>query len=566
MQPVSPPSESLRSLAKEYWEWRLSDEPLLATQLGDRRYDAKLPDISPAGRTRREEGYLSFLERCRAIADASLSPQDRLTRAAMLVDVGSLLEYSRCRLEEWAVDPLQGPQVELANVESYQQVRNPSEARAMVERWYAMGRFLEDYRECLGRGVSGGRLAVAACVARAIDEVNDLLLKPDSEWPYLLPLKTPRDGWTNDESNAFVEGLTGAVKDSIRPAFGRLLEFLRSDVLPSARPQERPGIANIPDGRESYMRLIKVHTSLELTPEELHQTGTREVARINAEMEALGAKVFGLKDRKKVLERLRTDPSHYFATEDEVAEKAEAALSRAKGAIPKWFGRLPKADCEVVRMGEHEAKHSTVAYYRAPAADGSRPGRYYINTTRPETRTRYEAEALAYHESIPGHHLQIAIAQELKDIPEFRRNSGVTAFVEGWGLYSERLADEMGLYSSDLDRLGMLSFDAWRACRLVVDTGMHALSWTRAQAIDFMVENSALARNNIENEVDRYITWPGQALAYKTGQLEMMRMRKEVESELGERFDVRDFHDSLLGGGALPLSVLPQVLPGARSN
>jgi uncharacterized protein (DUF885 family) len=195
-----------------------------------------------------------------------------------------------------------------------------------------------------------------------------------------------------------------------------------------------------------------------------------------------------------------------------------------------------------------------------PAADGSRPGRYYINTSAPETRPRYEAEVLAYHESIPGHHLQLTIAQELEGIPEFRKYSGVTAFVEGWGLYAERLSDGMGLYSSDLDRLGVLSFDSWRACRLVVDTGMHAMGWTRSQAIDFMVENSALAKNNIVNEVDRYIAWPGQALAYKTGQLEMIRLRQEAKARLGVRFDIRKFHDALLGSGAVPLEALRMII------
>jgi uncharacterized protein (DUF885 family) len=211
-------------------------------------------------------------------------------------------------------------------------------------------------------------------------------------------------------------------------------------------------------------------------------------------------------------------------------------------------------------MGEHEEKHSTIAYYRQPAADGSRPGQYFINTSAPDTRPRYEAEALAYHESIPGHHLQIAIAQELQGIPEFRRYSGVTAFIEGWGLYSERLSDEMGLYSSNLDRIGVLSYDAWRACRLVVDTGMHAMGWSRAQAIDFMVKNTALAENNIINEVDRYIVWPGQALAYKTGQLEILHLRGEAERRAGGRFDIHKFHDVVLENGALPLQALRQVV------
>ncbi len=250
---------------------------------------------------------------------------------------------------------------------------------------------------------------------------------------------------------------------------------------------------------------------------------------------------------------LREDPALGFATRDEVYRSAVTALERAQAAVPSWFGRLPAARCEVVRMGPHEEEHGTIAYYRGPAPDGSRPGQFYINTAEPRTRRRYEAEALAYHEAVPGHHLQIAIGQELDGLPEFRRHLGPTAFFEGWGLYTERLADEMGLYTGDLDRIGVLSFDAWRAARLVVDTGMHALGWSRDRAIAFMADHTALASNNIANEVDRYIGLPGQALAYKTGQLEMLRLRGAARARLGARFDIRDFHDALLGQGAIPL-------------
>ncbi len=547
-------------LAKDYWEERMADDPLFATLLGDRRFDDRLPDITQAGRLRREKEYQAIVDRCNAISEIGLSKEDKLTRTALLVEMHSVLDYSAAKLGEWTVDPLQGPQVEFVNVESYQPVTSPAEGRAMVKRWIAMGDYFNDHIANLRRGDAEGKVAVSAVVEKAVDEVQELVAKPESEWAFLRPLAVAHGDWSEDERREFRDGLTGAVQNSVRPAFVRYMEFLKSEVLPAARPQERPGIGHVPGGSEAYARLIRVHTSLDLTPEELHQTGLREVAKINAEMEALGGKVFGVRDRKQTLHRLRTDQSLYFATRDEVAEKAEAALSKARGAISKWFGRLPKAECEVVRMGEHEEKHSTIAYYRQPAADGSRPGRYYINTSAPDTRPRYEAEVLAYHESIPGHHLQIAIAQELTGIPEFRKNSGVTAFVEGWGLYSERLADEMGLYSSDLDRIGVLSYDAWRACRLVVDTGMHAMGWTRAQAIEFMLENTALAENNIINEVDRYITWPGQALAYKTGQLEMIRLRQEAKGRLEGMFDVREFHDALLGSGAVPLRALRLIL------
>ncbi len=273
-------------------------------------------------------------------------------------------------------------------------------------------------------------------------------------------------------------------------------------------------------------------------------------------MERLGEKLFGVRDLKGILQKLRSDPALYFTTEAEIEAKAKAALAAAKAKIPAYFGVLPRTDCVVHRIPEVEAPFTTIAYYREPNPDGSKPGEYMINVSSPTKRARFEAEVLAYHESIPGHHLQIALAMEQPAVPAFRRFLGMTAFVEGWALYVERLADEMGLYHGDLDRMGLLSFDAWRASRLVVDTGIHAEGWTRAQAITFMMDHTALARTNIENEVDRYIYWPGQALGYKTGQLALRRLRKKAEAALGPRFDLRAFHDAVLSGGALTLPVL----------
>ena len=280
------------------------------------------------------------------------------------------------------------------------------------------------------------------------------------------------------------------------------------------------------------------------------------MARIKAETLVLGRRLFETQDYASTVERMHTDQTLYYVTRDEILDDARRAMDKAWAAIPAWFGVLPRANLVLLPIPEHEEKHSVLGYYWQPAADGSRPGQYYLNTHLPERRPRYESEALAYHESIPGHHLQIAIAQELTDVPEFRRHLGVTAFDEGWGLYTERLADEMGLYGSDLDRLGVLAFDAWRACRLVLDTGIHALGWTRQQAIDYMRDNSPVMLENIINEVDRYITWPGQALAYKTGQLEILRLRAGAEAELGTRFDIRAFHDAVLSQGAVPLPTL----------
>lgn len=556
------PSKDLAALAQAYWKACLDDSPTFATVIGVRGYDDRLSDITPAGRARWTKKLEGFLERAESIPDRPLSPEDRTTRAELRTSLATNLDEARCDLDAWSVDPLNGPVVSFLNIESYQPAATVRDGRTMVARWRAMGPYLDNHIANLRRGLKAGKVAVHSGVAKVIEQADDLDRKRIEDWPLLKPLHDPREDWSPRDRARFREDLKEATRDGIRPAFLRLGEFLRREILPRARPDDRPGILHLPDGPEAYRRLIHSYTALDLSPDDVHLTGFREVERINREMEDLGEKVLHTRDRREILRRLRTDPELYFRKRDEVEDKAREALARARAAIPRFFGRLPKADCEVVRMEAHEEKHSTIAYYRWPATDGSRPGRYYINTSAPKTRPRYEAEVLAYHESIPGHHLQLAIAQELEGLPEFRKHLGVTAFVEGWGLYTERLADEMGLYTGDLDRIGVLSYDAWRACRLVVDTGMHAKGWARAQAIEFMLENTALAENNIVNEVDRYIAWPGQALAYKIGQLEIRRLRTEAEQRLGKRFDLRAFHDAVLGNGGVSLETLRGSVDG----
>jgi len=550
----------LAPLARAYWDAYLRQSPLFATVIGVRGYNDKLPDITPEGRAGWITQLEAFHERAAAISENELQPAERTTRSELLTTISTDLDWARADLEEWTVDPLNGPVVSFLNVESYQPLRTVVDGRRMVARWAAMAPYLDDHVANLRRGLKAGKMAVRSGVTKVIEEIEDLAANRLDAWPLLKPLAGAHPEWTAKDRAAFRDGLTAAVRDRVRPAFLRLGDVLRTEILPQSRPDDRPGLIHVPGGPAAYPQLIHAYTALDLSPDDVHATGMREVARINRELEDLGEKALGTRDRAAILKRLRTDPDLYFRTRDEVEEKARQALARARRAIPRFFGRLPNAECEVVRIEPHEEKHSTIAYYRWPAADGSRPGRYYINTYAPETRPRYEAEVLAYHESIPGHHLQIAIAQELEGLPAFRKHLGVTAFTEGWGLYTERLADEMGLYTADLDRIGVLSYDAWRACRLVVDTGMHAMGWTRKRAIDFMLANTALAESNIVNEVDRYIAWPGQALAYKVGQLEIRRLRTEAEKRLGSRFDLRSFHDIVLGSGAVSLQTLRQLV------
>ena len=545
----------LERLADEFWDATLAADPAQGTAIGEHRYGDRLSDITLAGRAALSRRF----EEIRA-AVAGLPPQAdpeaALTQAALAQAVGDRLAILAADARSFTVDAMSGPQTAFLDIPSFQPLRDVADGESMLARWWAMGPWVDQQIEQLRRGSADGKLPVAGSVRRVIAQLDELLARPLEEWPLLAPLRAEHAGWSDGAWRAFEVGLAGAVRDGLRPAFLRYRAYLADEVVDGARDEAHVGISNLPGGAETYASLARAHTTTDRTPQEIHAIGLAEIARIDAEITELGGRVLGTADLAATLAALRGDPSVHFTSPEEIVAVAEASLARAVAAIPQWFGRLPRAACEVVRMQAHEEQHSTIAYYREPPEDGSRPGRYYVNTYAPETRPRYEAEALAFHEAVPGHHLQVAIGQELEQLPAFRRHAETTAFVEGWGLYAERLSDEMGLYSGDLDRIGMLSYDAWRASRLVVDTGMHALGWSRGQAIEFMTAHTALGLNNIANEVDRYIGWPGQALAYKIGQLEIRRLRSEAEAALGAAFDIRRFHDAVLGHGALPLSVL----------
>jgi uncharacterized protein (DUF885 family) len=557
--PGSGPALALAALCDEYWQGALESSPTLATSVGDTRYDDRLPDISPAGVAKETARLEHVLERARAIDEGALLAKDRLTRTALITEVDGELAQLSCTFQEWTVDPLGGPQVELMSLADYTIIETPGDAAKYVKRMRASAGYLDDQVANLRTGLAKGMTASRDAVTKTIEQLERLDATPTDSLGAWRPAAAERAGWKAADRERFAKDLRQALDTSLRPALRRYHDFLRDQVLPAARPPEKAGLSSLPGGLDCYRRMIRVHTSLDVDPSELHRIGLDQVAKFRRDLAELGKRVFGTSDIAEIQKRLRTSPEMHFKTGAEIEAKARETLARAQAAVPRWFGKIqPRARCEVKVMGMHEAPYSTIAYYREPSADGRRPGAYMINTYLPETRPRYEAEALAFHESVPGHHLQIAVAEELTGIPEFRKHLGVTSFVEGWALYTERLADEMGLYSGDLDRIGMLSFDAWRSCRLVVDTGLHAQGWTRQQAIDYMTQNSILAENNIVNEVDRYITWPGQALAYKMGQMEILRLRDEAKQRLGSRFDIKAFHDAVLENGAVSLPVLRQ--------
>ena len=551
----------LRDVVADHWEYMMRWSPTWATTLGDHRYDDKLAprDAASIARSRQERDAL--LARLVAIDPKGMDDTDRVTYALLRGRLEAEKAQDVCRFEDWLVDS-GGSSVlgELSYLVESHTVKTPADAHNLIARMKQGARLIDDTIANLGHGLATGRVSSQEKLRRAIEQLDAELAKPVDHWAMSSPgWATPPapDPWPPGERARLHDELSDVVANDIEPAVERLRAFMHDQLLPKARI-EREGLIALPDGPACYRASILYHVGLAMTPEQLHELGMSEVARTDRELAELGKKVLGTPDLAATIAKLRDDRSLYFSSREEILAAAQKALDRAKAAIPRFFSLLPRTDCVLREIPDYEAPYSTVAYYRQPHYDGTKPGEYFVNTYKPETRSRYELEVLTWHESIPGHHLQIAIAQELGKLPAFRKLDGSTAFVEGWGLYSERLADEMGLYSSDLDRLGKLSFDAWRASRLVVDTGIHQLGWTRKQAEDFMKAHTALTEINIVNEVDRYIAWPGQALAYKVGQLEILKLRDEARRELGPKFDIKAFHAVVLGAGAVTLPVLDE--------
>ncbi len=548
---------ALAALLEKQWEDYLRRNPVGATRLGDHRFDDRIGDRSLAAKEEWLRTQRALLDEAQRIRDAGqLSPRDSITLRLFIEEISTTIQTDSCLFEEWTVDPRSNPVTDWNDLPELHAVKTAKDAENLLARYSQISQAIDHDISHLTRGAKKQLYGNIESTNRVMTMVRKQLVQSLEDWPMYAPAKKPPEAWSDEEKKVFADNLRNTLVNSIKPALERYLVFLERDILPHSRRDNLPGLSALPFAKVCYQSLVSAYTTIETSPEELHKIGIAENERINNEMKVLGKKLFGTAELPEILKKLRTDPELYFSTSEEVEEKAKSALLAARAKIPQYFGILPKADCVVTRVPDYEAPYTTVAYYRQPVPDGSRPGQYFINVSEPATRPKFEAEALAFHEAVPGHHLQIAIAQELPAIPSFRRHGGMTVFVEGWALYTEQLAAEMGLYSGDLDKMGMLSYEAWRASRLVVDTGLHAMGWSRQAAKEYMAAHTALALNNIDNEVDRYINWPGQAVAYKTGQMEIWKLRREAEAELGSSFDIRAFHDVVLKNGAVSLPIL----------
>lgn len=547
-------NQDLRTLADEYWEYVLETNPTNAHMLGDYRYMDRFEDISREAEDADIAARRSFAQRAEALDPVELSPTDRTTRETLIYEAETQAAVAEMRHEEFGIDPIFGLQVLVNVLIPQMSIKTPEHANKMLDKYVSFAHTLDQASERLREGIANGRVNADFAVNKTLEQLDAHLDAPIEESPFL-GAQMP-DEFSDEDAATWRDRAAAVVRDTVNPAFERYRDVIRDELAPVARPDERAGLFGLPGGDLVYARLIEKYTTLAMQPGEIHEIGLHQIENLADEYREIAGPVVGATSLEEIFAALRDDPALHHTSGEDVIAASERAFAKAKAAMGDWFGRLPKSDC-VVR----ETKSGPVAFYFPPADDGSREGTFFMNTEDPTSWGTFEIEATSFHEGIPGHHLQIAIAQELGDtIPAFQRNTFISAYGEGWGLYTERLADEMGLYGSELDRIGMLMADSMRACRLVVDTGMHALGWSRQQGIDYMAANSPMAMHSIVEEIDRYLSMPGQAVSYMIGRLEIQRMRAEAETAMGERFDIKGFHDAVLGSGLVTLPTLDRVV------
>jgi uncharacterized protein (DUF885 family) len=545
---------TLETLGERYWLAYSEYSPTVATARGEHEFDDRLRRFDDGWLEEMASTFEGITADALALDASSLSTQDRISLDLLIHETRVWATEISQRFLVAPIDPYLGPHTRLLSDTRLNTVTSVDQADALLGRYAKVPQFLEGALRFHKANASAGLTPALASVHRVVDQL-DGYLDSDLEDDPFLQLKVPGNG------EAWWHRAASLVTDEIRPAFARYREGLVAEISPIGRPDDKCGLVWIDGGEEIYATLIHKYTQLDKSPQEIHDIGLHWATDVNAgEWVAIGGSALGASTMDEVFSRLRDDPGMRFDSAEEMLQQARDAIARAWDAVDDWFGSRPDTPCEVVPVPKAQAPAMPPAYYSQPPTDRSRPGTYFLNTYKPEERDRFEYESIHFHEAVPGHHFDRSLAAELTEIPMFRRYAQVYAHTEGWGLYSERLADEMGLYSSDLDRLGMISADAWRAGRLVTDTGMHALGWSRQQAVDFLSKWTPIGQLTVAQEVDRYIGMPAQALAYKMGQLKIMRLRREAEQRLGDRFDIKGFHDSLITHGAMPLPTLTDTV------
>ena len=549
-----PANAPLVKLFDQVWQEDLIDDPIGATQIGDPRYNDKLPDMSQLVIDERNKRNFLRLAALRKIKKDKLDKEDQLNFDLFEREINNRINESNFKPYLYALRTFDGPQL-LTEVSEFAPFNTVKDYDNWIARINASGVYFDQWIALLQGGVTERRTQPRVTINKVLEQIKPQLVTNPEESGFYTPFKKMPASIPQAEKDRLQAAAKAAIQTTGVPAYQRLDKFLREVYLPGSR--DSVGIKETPDGDQYYRNRMALYTTLvNQSPTNIHNTGLAEVKRIRAEMEKTLEGINFLGNLDQFLVFLRTDDRFYYKTPEELMAAYEKTARAIEPQLPKLFGKLPKTPFGIRAIPAASAPTTTTAYYQPPSLDGSRPGNFYVNLYKPESRPNWEIEALTAHESVPGHHLQIALNYELQGLPEFRRNANYTAYVEGWALYAESLGSELGLYTDPFSKIGQLNYDMWRAVRLVVDTGIHQFGWTRDQAIYYFKQNTGKSDQDIQNEVDRYISWPGQALAYKLGQLKIQALRAEAEKALGSRFDVRAFHDQILGRGALPLSIL----------
>ena len=545
--------KTLNDFFESEWNYEMEQNPIRASFLGDRRWNDRWGDRSLEAYRKREEHTADALARLTKIERAQLSPADQLNYDLFKKDLESDIEEARFRAYLMPINQRGGPQTldELGDRLRFETVKDYED---WVARLRAFPVLIEQEIALMREGARTHVMWPKIVLNRVPAQIDKQLVSKPEESPFFKPLTKFPAAISAPDRDRLTKAASEAIAAGVIPSFQKLKKYFVDEYLPAAFDQV--GVWQMPQGADYYACLTRRHTTTALTPQQIHEKGLSEVARIHSEMQAILEKVGFKGTLPDFFKKLRTDPQFFYKTPEELLEAYRALAKRIDPNLVKVFKTLPRTPYGVTPIPDKIAPDTTTAYYSQPAADGSRAGTYFVNLYKPETRPKWEMMALSLHESVPGHHLQIALAQELGDIPKFRRYGGYTAYVEGWGLYAESLGQEMGLYDDPYSKFGQLTYEMWRAVRLVVDTGMHQMKWDRQRAINFFMENAPKSENDIVNEIDRYISMPGQALAYKIGELKIKELRERARHEIGENFDIREFHDAVLLSGAVPLDIL----------
>jgi uncharacterized protein (DUF885 family) len=543
----------LHRLFDDEWQRNLRESPEYASTLGDTRYNDRWSESTIEAAQASHVADLADREHLKTIDRAALAAPEQINYDLFARQLDESIEGYAFRQFLLPVNQRNGVQQVQSLLQglSFASVKDYEDWLARLQR---LPELVRQTTALMRQGMREKRLPPHIIMERVTAQIDAHIVADPKDSPLYAPFRDFPAGVPAGKRADLAASAQKVIAHDVVPAYRAFAKFYASDYLPAC--PEAVGASAQPDGHAFYAYRARLMTTTTLTPQQIHDIGLKEVARIHAEMDAVMRSTGFAGSYEQFLTFLRTDPRFYFRSSGELFTAYQALAKRIDPELVKLFGKLPRLPYGVRAIPDELAPDNTTAYYNPGAADGTRPGYFYVNLYKPEVRPKYEMEALAAHESVPGHHLQIALAQELGELPEFRRNGGYTAFVEGWGLYAESLGGELGLYQDPYSRFGALTYEMWRAVRLVVDTGMHELGWSRQQAIDYFKANAAKTELDIVNEVDRYIAWPGQALAYKIGQLKIRELRTRAEEKLGARFDVRAFHDVVLGSGAVPLDVL----------